>query len=88
MANEYDNTNRGALFVNDKKESDQHPDWQGKIDVEGVEYWISAWKKKSKGGDPYMSLSIKPKEQRQAPRRQAPMRQAQPGDDFNDEIPW
>ena len=81
---EYDNTNRGALFVNDKKETDQHPDWQGQIDVEGVGYWISAWKKKSKSGDPYMSLSIKPKEQK--PARQAPTRQAR--DEFDDKVPW
>lgn len=84
---DFDNTNRGALFVNDKKESENHPDWNGKIDVEGTEYWVSAWKKKSKSGDPYMSLSIKPKEQRQA-RRPAPTRQAPPADDFDDQVPW
>lgn len=83
---DYDNTNRGALFVNGKKESDQHPDWQGQIDVDGVGYWISAWKKKSKSGDPYMSLSIKPKEQKRAP--QNTRRPPPPQDDPNDDIPW
>ena len=25
---EYDNTNRGALFRNNNKQTDKHPDWQ------------------------------------------------------------
>lgn len=28
---EYDNTNRGALFKNGRKESDKHPDYRGDI---------------------------------------------------------
>ena len=57
----YDNTNRGVLFKNDKKENDQHPDYKGKINVGGTEYWLSAWIKMDKKGDSYMSLSVKAK---------------------------
>jgi len=65
---DYDNTNSGALFKNKKKESDNHPDYQGSINVDGVEYWLSAWIKtmKSDTTQKFMSLSIKPKEQKQA----------------------
>lgn len=54
---EYSNDNRGVLFRNDKKESDKHPDYKGRIDIDGTEYWLSAWIKKSKDGETYMSLS-------------------------------
>jgi uncharacterized protein (DUF736 family) len=65
---DYDDTNRGALFRNDKKESERHPDYRGSINVNGEEFWISAWLKESKSGTKYMSLSVTPKdEQRAAP---------------------
>jgi hypothetical protein len=55
---EYDNTNRGVLFRNDRKENDKHPDYRGTINVEGHEYEISAWIKEGKKGK-FMSLSVK-----------------------------
>ncbi len=59
--NDYDNTNSGALFKNARKAKDTHPDYTGELNVEGTEYWLSAWLKKSKKGESYMSLSVKPK---------------------------
>ena len=59
---DYDDTNRGALFKNDKKESDRHPDYRGSINVGGTEYWLSAWMKTSTKGTRYMSLSVTEKE--------------------------
>jgi len=64
---EYDNNNRGALFKNKKKETDNHPDYNGSIVVDGNEYWISSWLKTSKNGEKFMSLSVKPKQD--APRQ-------------------
>lgn len=60
----YDDTNRGALFNNDRKETENHPDFKGQINVGGAEYWLSGWRKKSKAGDGYISLSIQPKKGR------------------------
>lgn len=57
---DYDNTNRGALFINDRKTSPNQPDYKGSLDVEGVEYWVSAWVKPSRKGD-LLSMSITPK---------------------------
>lgn len=62
---EYDNRNSGALFVEETKKTATHPDFNGTLDVNGVEYWISGWKKKSKGGKKFISLSIKPKNEKQ-----------------------
>ena len=61
----YDNTNRGVLFGNKRKETDNHPDYTGSIDIAGVEHWLSGWKKVSSKGETYLSLSIgKPKEEK------------------------
>ena len=57
---EYDNTNRGVLFKNDRKESDRHPEYKGSINVNGEEFWLSSWVKDGKNGK-FMSLSITPK---------------------------
>lgn len=58
---EYDNTNRGSLFKNDRKDDAKFPDYKGSINVEGTEYWLSAWIKVSKDGNKFMSLSLKNK---------------------------
>lgn len=54
----YDNTNRGALFKNDKKTGDSQPDYKGNLNVDGKEFYISAWLKTSGAGKKYMSLSV------------------------------
>lgn len=60
---EYDNTNRGSLFRNTKKESEKHPDMNGSLNVNGTEYWISGWTKVvKKDNQKFLSLSIKPKQ--------------------------
>lgn len=84
MSQEYDNTNRGVLFKNDRKEQDNHPDYKGSINVGGVEFWLSAWIKEGQKGK-FMSLSIKPKEEarKPAPSRQAPPPRNQRRDDYD-----
>jgi uncharacterized protein (DUF736 family) len=83
---EYSNENTGALFRIDPKEkqSDRHPDYNGSVNVGGVEYWLSGWKKVSKKGDTFLSLSIKPKDAKPA----AKGRQAAPMDDDMDSCPF
>lgn len=44
MAKDYDNTNKGALFGNDRKrDGKKDPDLQGKLNIDGEERWMSAW---------------------------------------------
>lgn len=54
----YDNTNSGALFKNDKEGNESRPDYKGKINVRGEDFYLAAWLKKSKNGTNYMSLSV------------------------------
>jgi hypothetical protein len=58
---DFDDTNRGALFRNDDKTEEKHPDYRGSLNVGGRDFWLSAWLKVSKKGTKYMSLAIKPK---------------------------
>lgn len=57
MSQQYSNENRGALFVNDRKQSDKHPDMQGKINVDGVDYYLSGWWKQTAKGE-ILSLAL------------------------------
>ena len=79
--NQYDNTNRGVLFVERNKKSDNHPDFNGKINVDGVERYISAWMNKSQKGEDYFSLSLgKVVEQ--------PKAQQKPAEDDDSDVPF
>jgi hypothetical protein len=44
MADQYDNTNSGALWKSKFTDNPRAPQYTGTLDVEGVEYKISAWK--------------------------------------------
>jgi len=50
--------NKGALFVNNKRDKESSPHFTGKINVDGVEYLICGWNEVSKNGMQYMQLSI------------------------------
>lgn len=86
---QHDNTNRGAIWGNDKKEKDTHPDFTGSLNVDGVDYWVSAWKRKPDAGPkaPALSFSVKPKEERAERERGGGANQARGGDP-NEDIPF
>ena len=49
----------GALFVNYKKEEGSNqPDYNGSIHLDGKEYWLSGWRKKTKDGKGYLSVAV------------------------------
>ncbi len=65
---DYDNTNRGALFKNDKKESDKHPDYTGKINFGGKDMRLAAWIKEGQNGK-FMSLTVSEFQQKEQPKQ-------------------
>ncbi len=69
---QYDNKGRFAIFINDKKrDGKKDADMKGTYtDLDGVEYWVDAWRGKKQDGSVYYSGSIKPKDAaKSAPRR-------------------
>jgi hypothetical protein len=80
-----DNTNRGVLFKNDRKQHDKQADYKGSINVNGEDFWLDGWINESKSGAKYMSLSIKPKKKAETV---AGEKKGAAGVDFNDEIPF
>jgi hypothetical protein len=52
----------GSLFINKRKTTERHPDRNGSCMIDGTEYWVSGWLKKTKAGDPWLSLAFTPKE--------------------------
>lgn len=80
---DYDNTNTGVLFKNDKKEKESHPDYRGSVNVGGAEYWLSSWIKSGAKGK-FMSLSVTPKDAPKSAPKPAPK-----PDDFDlDDAPF
>lgn len=86
---QYDNTNRGILGRNKRKEKDSHPDFSGSINVEGHDYWLSGWLKENANGK-FFSLSVKRKDGT-AERPEQFVKKAQetfPGATLDDDIPF
>jgi hypothetical protein len=52
--------NSGSMFVNDKKTTLNHPDYTGKMMVDGKKYYVSSWYKKSEGKKAMFSIALKP----------------------------
>lgn len=80
-----DRDNEGAIWGNERKETDRHPDFTGQATVDGVEYWVSAWKRgpDAKPKSPALKFSFKRKDD----RRPEP-NPAQKADEFDDTIPF
>ena len=89
----YDNTNRGSIWKNDRKEKETQPDFTGSLNVEGVEYFFDAWKRKQDANPkaPALTFSIKRKDKQPDQPSRQPSHADKPAtmDDFADEnIPF
>ncbi len=57
---EFDNTNRGAIFKNNRKgDNEKAPDLNGKINWKGEEIEISLWRRTSGKGEQFYSVALK-----------------------------
>lgn len=91
MNQQYDNTNSGVVFPNDKKTSPNSPNARGHVEVkcpccEKVnKFWVSAWTKKAKAtGKPFQSLALTPDD----PNINNTPVANNPDDDYCDDIPF
>ena len=90
---EYDNTNRGVLFKNDRKvEGDKKPEYTGSLNVDGVDFFLDAWLKVGKSGAKFMSVSVKRKDKQPDQQAQRPVTKAAPVssgfDDMDSDLPF
>ena len=85
---EYDNTNRGTLGKNNNPKSDKSPEYTGKLNIEGKEYWLPGWvKTSSKDGSKFFSLTVNPKDDH--PQKTVASKQQAPGfNDLDDDLPF
>ena len=85
----YDNTNSGIMARNERRDTDKHPEFTGSINVEGTDFWLSAWVNEGKPGGKlegkkYFSIKLTRKEGGSAAT-------GRPASDFNfvsDDIPF
>ena len=64
---EYDNTNSGMMARNERRTTDKHPEFSGSLNVEGTDFWLSAWVNEGKAGGKmegkkYFSIKLTRKE--------------------------
>lgn len=75
--------NSGTLFQNDKGDNDKRPDYRGELNVDGVLFEIAGWKKQGSKGT-FLSLSVKPKQE----RAERPSGGRQRNTDLDDSVPF
>ena len=89
---DYDNTNTGVSFKNDKKVEDWQYDFTGSLDFEGIPLFLdSKWYPPQNGKKGYFRHKVKRKQasQNAAPQQAAQPSQPAPEDDpFSEDVPW
>lgn len=89
----YDNTNSGMLMRNENRENDRQPEFRGSLDVEGTQYWISAWVNTGKEGSKiegkkYFSIKLTAKDAPKELKSQTNKARVGFERDLDDEIPF
>lgn len=54
-----DRNNEGAIWGNQKKQKETHPDFTGNAVIDGVEYRVAAWKRSPNANPKAPSLKFK-----------------------------
>jgi hypothetical protein len=75
--------NSGSVWVNDRKTADNHPDRTGSAKINGEDFWVHGWLKKTRDGKPYLSLAFKKKNEQPAEGEKK-----SPAEDLDDRIPF
>jgi len=81
--------NSGGLFINDRKEKETHPDYNGKITVDKAGlYYINGWKKQTKNGQPMLSLALNYASYKKQPGLSSSITIKEPSVPVNDSEPF
>jgi hypothetical protein len=79
----------GALFKNERKTTEQHPNMTGSALIDGVAYFVDAWTNTKPDGSKYQSLKFKRKDKQASPVERR-MAEASPKSlaEMDDDIPF
>jgi hypothetical protein len=83
---QYEDTNTGAIFRNERKTTDKQPDYRGTLDVNGEKFWVAGWIKTAgplarTPGQKFLSLALTKQEEIHS-------KPASTATDFDDDIPF
>jgi len=90
MSNYEQKPGTGAIFKNDHKKQDSHPDYRGKgKDLQGNDIEISMWVKKSKDGKSFFSFQIQePYDKGSIPKQGNGLPKSQEFENRDDSLPF
>lgn len=80
-------SNTGLLFENNKKDDDKHPDMRGQVNINGKDYSVAAWSRKSKNGNEYIYLSFGDFQPYEKPQDKASQKEADK-EETTDDLPF
>ena len=80
--------NSGAIFKNDNKKTDNHPDYKGKVNVNGKDMEVALWMKTSAKGVKFMSAQFSEPFVKTEPQIQRNEPQIKEYGDANDDLPF
>jgi hypothetical protein len=85
---QFDNSNRGAIWKNKKKDAPTYADFTGSINVDGHDYWLNGWLRAPDASpeSPSMRFTVKRKDGQPQQQAAAPRQQAR--SEMDDEIPF
>jgi len=80
---QYDETNRCTLWMQEDKKNPKAPDFSGTVNVNGTDFRLSLWKKKTNSGKKILSGSVQTAEAKTVSKSVS-----RPQQEESDDIPW
>ena len=81
--------NTGAIFKNENKKAENHPDYKGKVNVNGKEMEVALWMKTSAKGVKFFSVSFSEPFVKSEPQINGTLKQpSYVSLDANDDLPF
>ena len=87
----YDDSDRGAIWKNERKERDTQPDFTGNAIIDGVDWWVSGWKREPGANPASPALRLSFRRKQPVAESSPPVGQAaklSPAVEFDDGIPF
>ena len=74
--------NSGAIFKNNYKKAETHPDYKGKMNVDGKDKEVALWVRETKNGEKFFSMAIS------EPNKPQPVAEELTKTEVDDDLPF